>query len=211
MGGDCELSSGTYTHPPSPHPCIQADTGSRRHWPESGKLPCRWGGRAGPDTRLRPPHSAAPQSLEGRCSRSLQVWGCRSHGCDRAGIDKRWIPLSSSVHCSLGHTTGKGDQTGNQLSSPSQHYGDPAPDRLPSPLPTFQFKASFSSPSITALCSPTLRSQLHDTQSFSGVQPSPSSSPKASYSTLPLNNSSVFGKTSLSQPHLHQALSCFID
>lgn len=78
-------------------------------------------------------------------------------------------------------------------------------------LSTFQFKASFSSPSITALCSPTLQSQLHDTQSLSGVQPSPSSSPKASYGTLPLNNSSVFGKTSLSQPHLHQALSCFID
>ena len=100
-----------YTHPPSPHPCIQADIDSRKHWPESGRLQCLGGGRAGPDTHLRPLHSATPQTLEGRCSRSLQVWGCRSHGCDRAGIDKRWIPLSSSVHCSLGHTAGKEGQT----------------------------------------------------------------------------------------------------
>lgn len=123
------------THPPRPHPCIQADTDRRRHWPESGRLLCLWGGRAGPDTRLRPPHSAAPQSLEGRCSRSLQLWGCRSHGCDRAGIDKRWIPLSSSVHCSLGHTVGKEGQTGKQSYHPSQHYRGPSSRSSAQPSP----------------------------------------------------------------------------
>lgn len=84
--------------------CVQADTGSRRHWPESGRLQCLWGDRAGPDTHPRPPHSAAPQSLAGRHSGSLRVWGCRSPGCDRAGIDMRPVPLSSSVHCSRVHT-----------------------------------------------------------------------------------------------------------
>lgn len=89
---------------PRPHLCVQADTGSRRHWPESGRLQCLWGDRAGPDTHPRPPHSAAPQSPEDRHSGSLQVWGCRFHGCDRAGTDKHQVPLSSSVHCSLVHT-----------------------------------------------------------------------------------------------------------
>lgn len=83
---------------------VQADTGSRRHWLESGRLQFLWGGRAGPDTHPRPPHSAVPQSLEGRCSGNLQVCGCKFHGCDRAGIDKHRIPLNSSVHCSLEHT-----------------------------------------------------------------------------------------------------------
>lgn len=120
------------THPPRPHPCIQANTGSRRHWPESGRLRCLGGGRAGPDTHLRPLHSAAPQNPEGRCSRSLQVWECRSHGCDRAGIDKRWIPLSSSVHCSLGHT-GRGTHWAGPRTWPHvgrawTHMDSPCPD-----------------------------------------------------------------------------------
>lgn len=89
--------------------CVQADTGSRRHWPESGRLQCLWGDRAGPDTHPRPPHSAAPQIPEDRHSGSLQVWGCRFHGCDRAGTDKHQVPLSSSVHCSLVHT-GRGNR-----------------------------------------------------------------------------------------------------
>lgn len=92
---------------PQPHLCVQADTGSRRRWLESGRLRCRRGGRAGPGTHPRPPHSAVPQSLGGRCSGSLQVCGCTSHGCDRAEIDKRRFPLSSCVHCSLGRTAGK--------------------------------------------------------------------------------------------------------
>lgn len=92
---------------PRPHLCVQADTGSRRRWLESGRLQCLWGGSAGADTHSQPPHSAAPQSPEGRHSGSLRVLGCRSHGCDRAGIDKRRVSLNSSVHCSLGHTAGK--------------------------------------------------------------------------------------------------------
>lgn len=87
-----------------PHLCVQADTGSRRRWPENGRLQCLWGDRAGPDTHPRPPHSAAPQSPAGEHSGSLRVWRCRSPGCDRAGIDTRLVPLSSSVHCGRVHT-----------------------------------------------------------------------------------------------------------
>lgn len=115
MGGDCLALHGLLGCAPDmlvplvlgPHLCVQEDTGSRRHWPESGRLQCLWGGRAGPDTRPRLPHSVAPQSLEGRHSGSLQVWGCRFHGCDRVGTDKHQVPLSSSVHCSLGRTADK--------------------------------------------------------------------------------------------------------
>lgn len=32
------------------------------------------------------------------------MWECRFPGCDRVGTGKRRVPLSSSVHCSLGHT-----------------------------------------------------------------------------------------------------------
>lgn len=111
-GIEVPWSASCATEMPLPHPtptpgthlCVQADTGSRRHWLESGRLLCLWGGRAGPDTRPRPPHSVAPQSLEGRCSGSLQVCGCRYHGCDRAGIDKHRLSVNSSVHCSLGRT-----------------------------------------------------------------------------------------------------------
>lgn len=149
-------------HTPSlrPYLCVQADTGSRRHWTESGRLQCLWGDRAGPDIHPRPPHSATPQSLEGRHSGSLQVWGCTFHGCDRAGIDKRQVPLSSSVHCSLVYTCRQRGSDrepvnepilalwGTQLQVVCQH-------------PTFQLRASLSSPSITAMCSLTLAPQLH--------------------------------------------------
>lgn len=138
-------------HPTPPHTrrhlCAQADTDSRRRWLESGRLRCPWGGKVDPDTRPHPPHSAAPQSLEGRHSGNLQVWGCRSHGCDRAGIDKRQVPLSSSVHSSLGRTAGKEGQTGNREASPSQHCRGPSSRESANPhLPVQQCHSTHQPP-----------------------------------------------------------------
>lgn len=112
VGGDYLGFHGQFScAPPTPHLCARADTGNRRRWLEGGRLQCLLGGRAGPDTRPHPPRSAAPQSLGGRRSGSFQVWGCRSPGCDRAGIDKRQVLLSSSVLRSLERTAGKAGQT----------------------------------------------------------------------------------------------------
>lgn len=132
VGGDYRGFHGQLScappHPP-PHPCARADTGSRRRWPEGGRLQCLSGGRAGPDTRPHPPRSAAPRSLGGRRSGSLRVWGCRSPGCDRAGTDKRRIPLSSSVLRSPGRTAGEAGQRNQEGAPPgcrARSSGQPA-------------------------------------------------------------------------------------
>lgn len=107
---------------PRPYLCARADTGSRRRWPKSGKPRCLRGGRAGRDTRPRPPHSAAPRSPEGRHSGSLQAWGYRFRGCGRAGTDTHHVLLSSSVLRSLGHTGDtEGASGGAQGGVPASH------------------------------------------------------------------------------------------